>query len=86
MNFKDEECAIKLLILFVEDCGWFYLEETQTCAQPKSGKNLNTLVFNVVTDSGGQAGVDVLSVDVKPSVELMARLLALPVQVLQQLS
>lgn len=36
-------------------------------------------------DSGGQTGVQVLSVDVKRSVELIAGVLALPVQVPQQL-
>lgn len=42
--------------------------------------------FTSLFDSSGQAGVDVLSVDVKPSVEFMTRLVPLPVQVLQQLS
>lgn len=45
-----------------------------------------TIVANTsLRDSGGQTGVHVLSVDVKRLVELIAGVLALPVQVLQQL-
>lgn len=44
------------------------------------------LFFTSLYDSGGQAAVDVLSVDVKSSVEFITSLLALPVQVVQQLS
>ena len=50
------------------------------------GKLPNDLtVFTSLYDSGGQKGVDVLSVDVKSSVEFMTRLIAFPMQVLQQL-
>lgn len=51
-------------------------------------KHLRSLAqcFTSLSDSGGQAGVDVLSVNVKPSVEFVTRLVPLPVQVLQQLS
>lgn len=42
--------------------------------------------FTSLCDSGWQAGVDVLSMDVQPSVEFMTRLLPHPVQVAQQLS
>lgn len=44
-----------------------------------------TQFFTSLCDSGGQTGINVLSVDMKSSIELITSLLALPVQVGQQL-
>ena len=74
------------VILLHNELPFRYTTSIHLCEKLHLKNTLRSVfVCTFLYDSGGQAGVDVLSVDVKSSVEFMTCLLALPVQVLQQL-